>query len=481
VPKQLTQYRIFIGSPGGLENERRCFGGKLDRFTAAHAEHRGVVFRPVGWEDTVGGVGRPQALINEDLKQCDYAVFVLHDRWGSPSGSGYTSGTEEEWALAEQLYEAKTIRNIMLFFKAVDPRQLKDPGPQLAAVLAFKKRIEEGKRYLFRPYATLDQFSDHLDAHLARWLNDHEISPSQISLGGLTIPATVPGVAAEPARPIAPPPFDYWIAEATMRLELEVPDLGGALFCARKAEETAESDLQWAKARNACGVVLGRLGKPDEAADMFEAVAERFSNSMDPDRRYWQARALFNQGVTLGALGRSEEAIAVYDDLLARFGTASEPALREQVAKALFNKGGTLGALGRSEEAIAVYDDLLARFRTASEPALREQVAKALVNKGVRLGALDRSEEAIAVYDDLLARFGTASEPALRERVAMALVNKGVRLGALDRGDEAIAVYDDVLARFGTASEKALSDVVAKARSLRQSLAAKSGRAPRRR
>ncbi len=83
-----------------------------------HAEHRGAVFRPVGWEDTIGGVGRPQALINEDLKQCDYAVFVLHDRWGTPSGNGDMSGTEEEWALAEQLYEAKTIRNIMLFFKA---------------------------------------------------------------------------------------------------------------------------------------------------------------------------------------------------------------------------------------------------------------------------------------------------------------------------------------------------------------------------
>jgi len=104
------------------------------------------MFHPVGWEDTLGGVGRPQALINDDLKQCDYAVFVLHDRWGSPTGGGYTSGTEEEWTLAEELYVENKIRNIALFFKTVDSRQLRDPGKQLEAVLAFKKRIEEEKR-----------------------------------------------------------------------------------------------------------------------------------------------------------------------------------------------------------------------------------------------------------------------------------------------------------------------------------------------
>src|SRR5262249_5927005 len=88
---------------------------KLERFSALHGEHRGALFHPVGWEDTIAGVGRPQALINEDLKQCDYAVFVVHDRWGTPTGGGYTSGTEEEWALAEELYEANKIRNVALF------------------------------------------------------------------------------------------------------------------------------------------------------------------------------------------------------------------------------------------------------------------------------------------------------------------------------------------------------------------------------
>jgi hypothetical protein len=82
----------------------------------------------------VGGVGRPQELINEDLRHCDYAVFVLHDQWGSPTGTGYSSGTEEEWSLAEELYKANKIRNIALFFKQVDAHQMHDPGKQLAIV-----------------------------------------------------------------------------------------------------------------------------------------------------------------------------------------------------------------------------------------------------------------------------------------------------------------------------------------------------------
>ncbi|MGZ8391017.1 MAG: DUF4062 domain-containing protein [Rhodoplanes sp.] len=132
---------MFIASPSGLDEERRAFREILERYTACDAEPRGVTFHPVGWEDTIGGVGRPQEQINEDLKQCDYAVFVLHDRWGSPTGSGHTSGVDEEWKLAEELYAATTIRNIGLFFKRVDERQKRDPGEQLKKVLAFREAI----------------------------------------------------------------------------------------------------------------------------------------------------------------------------------------------------------------------------------------------------------------------------------------------------------------------------------------------------
>jgi tetratricopeptide (TPR) repeat protein len=461
MPKTITQYRVFIASPGGLDEERKKFRHVLEKCSLQHGIDKGVMFHPVGWEDTLGGAGRPQELINEDLKQCDYAVFVLHDRWGSPTGSGHTSGTEEEWALAEALYKEAKIRNIALFFKKVDAGKRADPGDQLKPVLAFRKRIEKEKRYLFKQYEQIEEFADALDGHLARWLKDHETKGGSFAKE-LAAEARTGGVAGKPA-PQPAPGFDFWIGEAQALFDGAPPDLASAIYCAARALAAARTDIEWARAKHILGIAKVRLGRLDEALSAFEEIGHRLHQFPDVDHGVWWAKARISFGYVLGNLGRSEDEIAVYDDVLARFGAASESPLREAVAKALVNKGVSLGALGRNEDAITVYDDVLARFGAASESPLREQVAKALVGKGVSLGALGRSEDAIAVYDDVLARFGAASESPLREAVAQALVNKAVSLGALGRREDAIAIYDDVLARFGAASESPLREAVAKA------------------
>jgi len=100
MPEDIKSYSVFIASPGGLAEERRAFRDAVNECNERDAFQRKVMFRAVGWEDTLAGVGRPQTLINEDIDQCDYFVLVLWDRWGtSPGGAAdYTSGTEEEFA-----------------------------------------------------------------------------------------------------------------------------------------------------------------------------------------------------------------------------------------------------------------------------------------------------------------------------------------------------------------------------------------------
>jgi|SRR5271165_2439640 len=276
--EQLTRYLIFLGSPGGLEKERKCFQTKLKKYTDLHAALRGVLFHPVGWEDTSGGVGRPQERINEDLRRCDYAVFVLHDRWGTPSGDGHKSRTEAEIALAEELYEAKKIRNILLIFKKVNLRQMRDPGEQLKAVLAFRRRIEKGERYLFKEYNNINQFADILEEHLARWLKDREGAESTFSESG---PGTFEPSSTTGSTPVVEPPFDYWITEAMTLLQAQVPDNDGALFCARKAIHTATSDIEWARGKNLAGIALLHLGKDAEAIAAFSAITDRFTSTND--------------------------------------------------------------------------------------------------------------------------------------------------------------------------------------------------------
>jgi tetratricopeptide (TPR) repeat protein len=458
MPRQFAQYRVFIGSPGGLQEEREAFRRVLTTFNEHHGEANGIVFAPVGWEDTLGGVGRPQELINEDLRQCDFAIFVFHDRWGSPTGSASIVGTEEEWRLALELYEKKTIRKICLFFKHIDLSKLADPGAQLQQVLNFKTEIEKEKKHLFLAYGDVPSYCTALEKHIASWMRDiagtagkHLATLSQRSSDDKPAPAS----EIEPS-------FSFWLNHARQLSEQNTPhtDLAGARFCAAMALDLASTDAEWADAENTRAMALEDLV---QSFDSFSEVAVRFFNSRDPVLQSKGARALFNKGITLGQLGRREEAIAVYDDVVGRFGTATETALHELVARALFNKGVRLGELGRLEDEVAVYEDIVNRFETAVEAFFRQQVARALFNKGVSLGELGRVEEEIAVYDDIVNRFGTAAEIALREQVAEALVNKGVRLGHLDRDEEAIAVYDNVVDQFGMAAENTLREEVVRA------------------
>jgi hypothetical protein len=384
MPRTLTEYRVFIGSPGGLDEERKGFRATIDRFNEVHGNPTGVVFAAVGWEETLGGVGRPQALINEDLRGCDYAVFVLHDRWGSPTGNGKTSGTEEEWDLALELYAANTIRNIGLFFKDVDPARLRDAGPQLAKVVDFKKAIEAERKHLFKAYGHADEFCDTLERHLAKWLRDHGAGrAASLSIGpdGPSVAAESHSLAVETAKPgaaeTAAPSFAYWLGEAKALLELTPPDAQGALFSADRAVALAANDVDWAQAENLRGRARIHLNDVPGAIASFDAIVVRLDAATTPAEQERLATALFNKSLALCVLGRSDEEIAVYDDVIARFGTATEPALRAQVAEALLYKGITLGQTHRRDDAITVYDEVIARFGTAAEPEIKNLVEAA--------------------------------------------------------------------------------------------------------
>ena len=121
-------------------------------------------FKTIGWEDTVGGNRRAQDIINRDLETCDYFFGIMADHWGSPPQprsdvkKTYTSGFHEEYELAQKLFEAGKMKDILLFFKTIPEDKMRDIGPSLQKVLDFRNKVREDRKPLYAEFEKLEEF-----------------------------------------------------------------------------------------------------------------------------------------------------------------------------------------------------------------------------------------------------------------------------------------------------------------------------------
>ncbi|MBY4838558.1 DUF4062 domain-containing protein [Pantoea sp. DY-5] len=144
--------KIFIASPGDLSNERRIAREVADEYNSNNSDLTGYQIDMVGWEETIGGVGRPQEIINKDLARCELFVGMLWKRWGTaPDTKGiYTSGFEEEFQISFNRYDKEKIPQMLMLFKDVDETLLQDPGEGLKKVLDFKEKLIKEKKFCMK-------------------------------------------------------------------------------------------------------------------------------------------------------------------------------------------------------------------------------------------------------------------------------------------------------------------------------------------
>jgi hypothetical protein len=145
--------KVFIASPGDLAVERRAFKEVVDELNNGFGRGAHVTFEPLGWEDALATTGRrSQSVINKDIDACDVFVLVMWRRWGqrAPDAKPYSSYTEEEFYRALARYEKDRKPTIFVFFKHIDPGQMVDQGRELKKVLAFRKKLEQTGRVLYR-------------------------------------------------------------------------------------------------------------------------------------------------------------------------------------------------------------------------------------------------------------------------------------------------------------------------------------------
>ena len=151
--------KVFLASPGDLAEERKIAKAIIDDFNSQLADALGYQVELVGWEDTLPGVGRPQAIINRDLDGCDLFVGMLWKRWGTPPGTEpYTSGFEEEFKRSMTRNEKEGRPEINLLLKEPDAASLADPGDHLKKVIAFKDQVFAERKLLAGTFAGARDF-----------------------------------------------------------------------------------------------------------------------------------------------------------------------------------------------------------------------------------------------------------------------------------------------------------------------------------
>ncbi len=152
------EFRVFMASPGDLTDERDALRA-LERRMNAMLRDRGARISIEGWEEVQPDAGAPQDQINPLVYDCDVFIGLLNMRWGTPTDND-SSGFSEEFNIAlERRKGHGAIPGIGMFFRTIDPNRLRDPGPQLEKVLAFKERVETERLLLHKSFENADQLA----------------------------------------------------------------------------------------------------------------------------------------------------------------------------------------------------------------------------------------------------------------------------------------------------------------------------------
>jgi hypothetical protein len=162
-------YKVFIGSPSDITEERQYFRDVITEFNNTYNIY-GIQVIPLGGEDVLLGVGHPQERINDVcITDCDLAVLVLGARWGSQTIK-YSSGFEEEYNLAKDLNKARGRPEIFLYFRDIPNDKKANPDEQLEQVLNFRSKIESEKELARHKYNTPKDWRDKFKIDLYRWI-----------------------------------------------------------------------------------------------------------------------------------------------------------------------------------------------------------------------------------------------------------------------------------------------------------------------
>ena len=172
--------KIFLGSPNDLAEERKEASVIVNELNDNHARRSGYQIELVKWENPrfYPQKRRPQDVINEGLKECDYFVGMLWKKWGTSPRSRehhYTSGFEEEYEEATKLHVITGKPGISLILKEIPEILLSDRGDDIKEVVAFREKVYSTEQFC-GTFRDSKEFSIVFRAIIANVLEDQKES-----------------------------------------------------------------------------------------------------------------------------------------------------------------------------------------------------------------------------------------------------------------------------------------------------------------
>ncbi|MGB7135327.1 MAG: DUF4062 domain-containing protein, partial [Acidobacteriaceae bacterium] len=324
---------VFIASPGDVAAERLVFKSTIEDLNQGFGRGADVVFVPVEWEDQLAESGRRvQDVLNQRIADCDLFVLVLHTRWGRRDDNPtYSSFTEEEYETAMTLWKNHGLPEVLVFFKNVPNAQLADPGEQLKPVLAFRKKLQDEGKVLYKSFDNEQQFGKEIEDHLCAfsrgaWKN-LETSPPPVEFpSSITGPLQPPaGNTPAPAGKAASPPLtgdlslvrdaqkDFALARAAVEAAGNSRIEDARILFAQATQSTTDLAIL-----DAAASFYRQIGEYDNAGMMLQRQA-----SIARDRR--AAAEAYMKLLPHGILTASVQ--MVMDQLLPQY----EPAVQEEI------------------------------------------------------------------------------------------------------------------------------------------------------
>lgn len=180
----MDEYKIFIGSPSDVQEEREIIEDIIDEMNDLY-EHLDVPkLKLINIKTDVRskiGNFEGQSVID---KQIDgkYNVFIgiLWKKFGTKT-ENYDSGTEQEFYNAYSKYEKNPkSMEIMFYFCQRTAEFSKIDGEQLALVQKFKKKLED-KKGLYKTYSSIEEFKKIIKSDLKLLVTEKNIEFEETS------------------------------------------------------------------------------------------------------------------------------------------------------------------------------------------------------------------------------------------------------------------------------------------------------------